>query len=62
MRFELLRFEFLQALRPMSGPVRAAAHQPLRVRKSPHRAPAHSWGCGFLVKSFLLLRRRLSLG
>jgi hypothetical protein len=50
MRFELLRFEFLQALRPMSGPVRAAAHQPLRVRKSPHRAPAHSWGCGLFVR------------
>jgi len=50
MRFDLLRFEFLLALRPMSGSVRAAAHQPLRVRKSPHRAPAHSWGCGLFVR------------
>jgi len=62
MRFDLLRFEFLLALRPMSGSVRAAAHQPLRVRKSPHRAPAHSWGGGLFVRGLLLLRRRPSLG
>ncbi len=62
MRFDFLRFEFLLALGPMGGSLRAAAHPPLGVSKSPHRAPAHSWGCGVWAKSILRSRRRPNLG